>query len=1131
MSLDLQLNTQQAIANLKALDSAIAGLRARFGELSNAEQSVAKLNSSLGAIKGIDPAAANSITAVANALNKLGKNNALSSIAQGLEQLGRVNVTGAAQSVTALANALKDIKTPRGLGTLGNNIAKIGNEARQGVNGVNQMAQALNGIKSPPSLSQLRQQLSGVSPAAQQASQGITQFGSAVQTAQGVLAAFGIQATLQGLRDFGKESLDASIKIDQFGTRLKAAGYTNDEVKNTFDDLNRVVDKLGLPLETSLQAFGKLASSMSSAGYTADQTKNVFEGFGTAFKALGLTAEQTDRAFNAVNQTFTKGTVSMEELRQQLGEVFPAFQELATSMGVSTSELQKLISTGKVSSEVFLKLASDMKDKFGAAAAEAAQNAQSAMIRFENALFRIKAAVGVGLFEGMKDGINALAQAMNNPAFQKFAQTMGELVGQGIGGLLQGITNALPILEQFFNGFSVGVQAIQLIAGAIGGLTQLIPGVSTGFQTFFQILATAAGIATPFIIAIYGINTAFNVLNTSLNLVKGVWEAVTSPMTRYIIIAGGVIAVVTALGIALNALYNSFKNGTSFTEELGNSTQRLGEFMKGVKDAIFGAGEASKTTNDKFSKLGQDSQSAGEGVQELGKNADSSKESIDGLQQPTDSAAKSMDELKTNSQSASQAMGEVNGNAQNAAGAVGSLGQELGSSAQQAYNAASAYREAAAAARELAAAKASANGGNTDSTVNTSLFSGGGISHIGTSDKRAMTASAFSSAPHFAGGTANTSGYASSTGDGGIPAVLHPNEAVVPLAGGGSIPISVNGAGGAARSGPDPVTIQLQQLATLREMSTQLSRTWESIDGLTIVVTNEFNKQDIILNNMVGALNTLTGTVNTGLHNLSDAIASIRVSSGGSSGGGGASGGGGGSSGGIGGLLADLKAMNTQIASLSYGFKTSSRPGYQGIGYAGSDGKAYASYDLSPDKAANDQIQNQINTLRAQLVDKYGIDAVLREVAKMNGGTIRKPNGEEVGIEEYLYWYKKNVATGHQTSGIGFATGSPNVFDDATTGRGAQVTIHPDEAVIPLPDGRSVPVSLPRSFQDRTVSRDNDARRPTINVTMNITTPDANSFRQSEQQIIDALRGKLERSARTLGPAKAATIEDPTRRV
>lgn len=66
------------------------------------------------------------------------------------------------------------------------------------------------------------------------------------------------------------------------------------------------------------------------------------------------------------------------------------------------------------------------------------------------------------------------------------------------------------------------------------------------------------------------------------------------------------------------------------------------------------------------------------------------------------------------------------------------------------------------------------------------LFKEGGL--VGSPVSSARVASGlFANAPHFAEGTANTSG---------IPAVLHDNEAVIPLSRNRKVPVELNSSGG-----------------------------------------------------------------------------------------------------------------------------------------------------------------------------------------------------------------------------------------------------------------------------------------------------------------------------------------------
>jgi hypothetical protein len=78
-----------------------------------------------------------------------------------------------------------------------------------------------------------------------------------------------------------------------------------------------------------------------------------------------------------------------------------------------------------------------------------------------------------------------------------------------------------------------------------------------------------------------------------------------------------------------------------------------------------------------------------------------------------------------------------------------------------------------------------------------------------------MPASAFRHAPHFAQGTANTSG---------IPAVLHPNEAVIPLSRGRKIPVEMGEtAGGTNINAPQYITINTPDADSFRRSQKQIA--------------------------------------------------------------------------------------------------------------------------------------------------------------------------------------------------------------------------------------------------------------------------------------------------------------------
>ena len=94
---------------------------------------------------------------------------------------------------------------------------------------------------------------------------------------------------------------------------------------------------------------------------------------------MRLSDQDTEGALRAIEQMVSKGKVSSEELRQQLGERLPGAVLLASqAMGMSERDFNKLLETGKImATDMLPKLAVTLRAKFGKAAEEAGKNSRS----------------------------------------------------------------------------------------------------------------------------------------------------------------------------------------------------------------------------------------------------------------------------------------------------------------------------------------------------------------------------------------------------------------------------------------------------------------------------------------------------------------------------------------------------------------------------------------------------------------------------------------------------------------------------------------------------------------------------------------------------------------------------------
>ena len=116
--------------------------------------------------------------------------------------------------------------------------------------------------------------------------------------------------------------------------------------------------------------MGNLASFQGSAkgtGIALSTVNDIFESLTKASAYFNLSSQQTSQVLTAVGQMMSKGTVQAQELKLQLANVLPgAFSIMARAVGVTTSELDKLMSQGKLAAKDVLPKFADELNKMTA---------------------------------------------------------------------------------------------------------------------------------------------------------------------------------------------------------------------------------------------------------------------------------------------------------------------------------------------------------------------------------------------------------------------------------------------------------------------------------------------------------------------------------------------------------------------------------------------------------------------------------------------------------------------------------------------------------------------------------------------------------------------------------------------
>ncbi len=206
-----------------------------------------------------------------------------------------------------------------------------------------------------------------------------------------------VMAGAYGAAGLAKTFIDASLAMERINTSMQAVAGTRaaSELKFVRDEAQR----LGLVANDASMAYIKFAASTKNTAIEGEATRKIFVGVSEAVTAMRLSSEEANGAFIALSQMASKGTISAEELRQQLGERLPgAIQIMADALGMNTRELFKNMEQGKLlAEEVLPKFAEQLHKVYGESALNAADKGQAAINRFNSTLTETKTLLGDAL--------------------------------------------------------------------------------------------------------------------------------------------------------------------------------------------------------------------------------------------------------------------------------------------------------------------------------------------------------------------------------------------------------------------------------------------------------------------------------------------------------------------------------------------------------------------------------------------------------------------------------------------------------------------------------------------------------------------------------------------------------------
>lgn len=358
--------------------------------------------------------------------------------------------------------------------------------------------------------------------------------------------AFGMFLGIQGVRSI----VETSRKFDLMQKSLQGLTKSAEDFKY----LRHEAYRTGTDLLTIANSYKNFYSAATGVGFGKGAIQGMFSDVLVAGRGIGANQQQIGAALLALEQMLSKGKVSAQELRLQMGNALPgAFEIAARSMKMTTAQLDALMSSGKLASTEFVpRFTAQLKRELGQGFEANIKSLDFALVNLSTAWQEFQAQILQGeAGEALADLVRQLTSILRSQNLLNFIRLIGK-------GLEIVIKNLKWILIWFgLNKIAQYIVSIKNLHWAIWDLA-----TSTKF----------AGTSTQILAEGYALLTSGQVIKGLSMLRAGLWGLVAPTL----ILAAKFALIVGAI-LMLQDLLLTFADPTAdtYTRDLINGLNNL----------------------------------------------------------------------------------------------------------------------------------------------------------------------------------------------------------------------------------------------------------------------------------------------------------------------------------------------------------------------------------------------------------------------------------------------------------------------------------------------------------------------------------------------------------------------------
>lgn len=221
-----------------------------------------------------------------------------------------------------------------------------------------------------------------------------------------------------GISEIARNMIDSAKKLDKAQTVLKNVSNGIEAYGQNQKFVMDISKKYSQEITTLMDNYAKFHAVANQSNMPLKEQQYIYESLTRAAAYFNLSADDTNGVMLAITQMMSKGKVSSEELRQQLGERLPgAMGLMAKGLGVTNEQLEDMLKKGQI-------LASDALPKFAQELNNVTKNLdtdtiQGATARLKNAFTELTGKLNIGgiyknILNGVGNGVQYIADNLNS---------------------------------------------------------------------------------------------------------------------------------------------------------------------------------------------------------------------------------------------------------------------------------------------------------------------------------------------------------------------------------------------------------------------------------------------------------------------------------------------------------------------------------------------------------------------------------------------------------------------------------------------------------------------------------------------------------------------------------------------